>query len=87
LKIEPKPRHTSTEHNLVFRESVSAAQNLLRTSHFRPYKRIQIQHLRFDFAAIGPHDLADTRGEVGTLFGTLEPTVTAMLIVRYYVTG
>jgi len=84
LKIEPKPRHTSTEHNLVFRESVSAAQTLLRALDSNPLKRIQIQHLRFDFVAIGPHDLADTRGEVGTLFGTLEPTVTTMLIVRYY---
>jgi hypothetical protein len=31
-----------------------------------------------------PHARHDTPGEAGTLCGPLEPTVTRMLIVRYY---
>jgi hypothetical protein len=40
-----------------------------------------------NYATIFPRpapERPDTRGEVGTLFAPLEPTVTRMLIVRYY---
>jgi len=78
----PKPQQTSTKHNLVCRGDVWAAQNLPEdwtVVHINGFKFSYYAAIYSRSAPVRP----DTRGEVGTLLATLEPTVTTMLIVRY----
>jgi hypothetical protein len=60
----------------------------LKTLSVRPrYKSTADSNLEITIGLrcqTNPHARHDTRGEAGTLFGPLEPTVTTMLIVRYY---